>query len=34
MKASGEKCQALEGLVEEAEEVMGEAKNPACLMPA
>ncbi len=31
MKASGEKCQALEGIVEEAEEVMSETEDPGVL---
>jgi ferritin-like metal-binding protein YciE len=31
MKASAEKCAAMEGIVEEAEEVIGEAKDPAVL---
>jgi ferritin-like metal-binding protein YciE len=31
LKASDEKCKALEGIVEEAEEVIGEAKDPAVL---
>jgi ferritin-like metal-binding protein YciE len=31
VKASAEKCKALEGIVEEAEEVIGEAKDPAVL---
>ena len=31
LKASAEKCKALEGIVEEAEEVIGEARDPAVL---
>lgn len=31
VKASGEKCQALEGIIQEAEEVMDEFKDPAVL---
>jgi len=31
MEASGSKCQALDGIVEEAEEVIGEAKDPRVL---
>jgi ferritin-like metal-binding protein YciE len=31
MKASGERCKALEGVAEEAKEVISEAKDPALL---
>lgn len=31
MKPSGQKCAALQGIVDEAEEVIGEAKDPSVL---